>query len=154
MEEYMKNVLKLLLLVGLVALVAIIPAAAQLSYDGPTVDVKFTASMPFYVGDKLMPAGSYEVRQGAGDQANTLLVRGKGKNEAYAPFMATKADQTVKSMEVSFNKYGDKEFLNAITFPSAQNMNTAWSFTLNPSATEQAAQKAATATKHKVPATK
>ena len=49
---------------------------------GYDVEVKFKVPMAFYAGDKLLPAGEYTVTQTGGDQANAILIRGKGKNEA------------------------------------------------------------------------
>ena len=110
--------------------------------------------MAFYAGDKLMPAGSYEVTQGAGAQANMLLLRGKGKNETYLEFKAVGTPQPLAKMDVTFNKYGDKEYLNSINWPGGADTQGSWILQINPSAGEQAAAKAAAAAKHTVPVTK
>ena len=73
----MKKLETMLVLAGLVTLVPSMPAAAQATWNGASLNVKFTAPMAFYAGDKLMPAGTYEVTQGAGgSNANMLLIRG------------------------------------------------------------------------------
>ena len=150
----MKNFWTMVVLTGLLALVAVIPAAAQATFNGVSLNVKFTAPMAFYAGDKLMPAGAYEITQGAGAQANTLLLRGKGKNEAYLEFTAIGTPKPVAKMNVTFNKYGDKEYLNAIDWPGNDANQSSWILQINPSADEQAAAKAAAAAKHTVPAAK
>jgi hypothetical protein len=110
--------------------------------------------MAFYAGDKLMPAGAYEVTQGAGVQANMLLLRGKGKNETYLEFTPIGSPKPLAKMDVTFNKYGDKEYLNSINYPGNDETQSSWILQINPSAGEQAAAKAAAAAKHTVPAAK
>ena len=149
----MKNLWTMLVLVGLLALVAGIPAAAQTT-TGPNIEVKFTAPMAFYVGDKLMPAGAYEITQSAGVQANTLLVKGKGKNEAYIGYSVQKVEEPLAKMEVNFNKYGNNEYLNAIKWPGELNTGASWLIVIAPSAGEQAAAKTAAAAAHAIPASK
>jgi len=142
----------IVVLAGLALLVAMVPAFAQNTWNGSSLNVKFTAPMAFYVGDKQMPAGEYEVTQAAGYQANTLLVRGAGKNEAYAEFTPIGSPKPLAKMEVTFNKYGDKEYLNSINYPGSDAAMGNWILQINPSAGEQAAAKAAAAAKHAVPA--
>ena len=152
----MRNSRTIVVLAGLALVVAMIQAFAQSTWTGQDIEVHFTAPMAFYVGDKLMAAGSYEVKQGAGDQGNTLLVRGKGKYEAYVPFTAKNLGTPLKATEVTFNKYGDKEYLNSIKMPTGgggSDTETSFVLQIEPSAGEQAAAKAATATPHSVPAT-
>ena len=152
----MKNSRTMSVLVGLAVFAAVVPAIAQSGWVNGTVEVHFTAPMAFYAGDKLMPAGSYEVKQGSGDQGNTLLVRGKGKNEAYLPFTPVNSGNPLKATEVTFNKYGDKEYLNSIKLPTGgggSETETSWILKIEPSAGEQAAAKAAAPAPHSVPAT-
>jgi hypothetical protein len=155
MEEVMKKLATMLVLAGLVTLVASMPAAAQDTWNGASLNVKFTAPTAFYAGDKLMPAGTYEVTQGAGgSNANMLLIRGKGKNEAYVEFTAIGSPKPLATMDVTFNKYGGKEYLNSINWPGGADTQGSWILQVNPSAGEQAAAKAAVATKHTVPGSK
>jgi hypothetical protein len=154
MEEVMKKLATMLVLAALVTLVASMPAVAQATWNGSSLNAKFTAPMAFYAGDKLMPAGTYEVTQAAGYQANTLLIRGKGKNEAYLEFTAVGTPKPLTKMDVTFNKYRDKEYLNSINWPGTADTQSSWMLQINPSAGEQAAAKAAAASKHTVPATK
>lgn len=152
----MRNSRTMVVLAGLALLVAMVPAFAQSAWVGGDVEVKFTVPMAFYAGDKLMPAGTYEVKQGAGEQANTLLLRGKGKNETFLPFTAINSGKPQKATEVTFNKYGDKEYLNSIKLPTGGGgsvTETSFILKIEPSAGEQAAAKAAAAASHSVAAT-
>lgn len=150
----MKNLWTIIVLAALVAMVVMMPAAAQNTWTGTSLNVKFTVPMAFYAGDKLMPAGAYEVTQGAGAQANMLLLRGKGKNETYLEFTPIGSPHPLAKMDVTFNKYGDKEYLNSINWPGGADTQGSWILQINPSAGEQAAAKAAAAAKHTVPAAK
>ena len=151
----MKNFWTMIVLVGLVAVVSVIPASAQATFNGSDLNVKFTVPMAFYAGDKLMPAGTYEVTQGAGAQANTLLLRGTGKNnETYLEFTPIGTPAPLTKMDVTFNKYGNKEYLNSINWPGGADTQSSWMLQINPSAGEQAAAKAAAASKHTVPGNK
>lgn len=148
----MKNLWTLIVLAGLVLVVSVAPVVAQAGFTGTNVDVKFTAPMAFYAGDKLLPAGSYEITQGAGAQANMLLVKGKGKNETYVEFTPIASQAPLEKMEVTFNKYGNTEYLNSVKWPGGAESQGSWIMKLNPSAGEQAAAKAAAAAAHSVPA--
>jgi hypothetical protein len=152
----MRNSRTMFVLAGLALLVAMVPAIAQSTWTGMDVEVKFTVPMAFYAGDKLLPAGTYEVKQGAGDQGNTLLIKGKGKNEALVMFTAVNSGKPLKATEVTFHKYGDKDYLGAIKLPTGgggSTTETSYILQINPTAAEQAAAKAAAAAEHSVPAT-
>jgi hypothetical protein len=145
MEEYMKKLRMLLVLVGLVALMASTPAAAQTTYSGPSIEVKFSSKVPFYAGDKLMEPGDYTVRQGA--EADTLLVRGKGKNEAYVQSRTSKIDGITKSDEVTFKKVGDKLYMDTVKLASEPDKPITWQFRVRSTAAEADAAKDAGAPK-------
>jgi len=152
MEEHMKNFWTMLVLGGLMALVAVMPAAAQVQYDGAGLDVSFTAPMAFFAGDTKMPAGPYHVTQGVGP--GMLVVRGeKDKHEVILPYQAIASSTPAKGVSVSFNKYGKSEYLNSVTVGNVSNTQGSWVLKITPSAGEQAAAKAASATPHAVPGT-
>jgi len=151
----MKNSRTMIVLAVLVAAVVAV-AVAQSGGTGQDIEVKFKVPMAFYAGDKLLPAGEYEAKQTGGEQANTLLIRGKGKNEAVVSITIVNSNKPVKSTEVTFNKYGDKDYLASIITPTGgggKETETSWVMKVNPTASEQAAAKAAQATNHSVPAT-
>ena len=150
MEEYMKNFWTVLVLGGLVALVSVMPAAAQITFNGDELNVSFTAPMAFYAGDTKMPAGSYHIIEGVGP--GMLVVKAdKGKQEVIVPFDAIESPKPIKNIDVSFNKYGNDEYLNSVAFGSISTTQGSWILKIRPSAGEQAAAKAAAAATHKVP---
>ncbi len=148
----MKNFSTMIFLGGLVALFAVMPAAAQTSF-GNQLNVAFKAPMAFYAGDAKMPAGSYHIMQGVGPEM--LVVRSdKGHHEAIIPYTAiSNPEAPPKNVEVTFNKYGNDEYLNSIKFGSISSRNSTWLLKINPSAAEQAAAKAASATAHTIEGT-
>jgi hypothetical protein len=158
MEEVMKNSRTMVVLAGLVVLVGLATVVAQVGAagTGTDIEVKVKVPMAFYVGDKLLPAGEYEVKQTGGEQANTITVTGKGKNEAVIGVEIVNSNKPVKSTEVTFNKYGNKDYLASIITPGGGGgtvTQTSWVLKVKPSAGEQAAAQAAAATNHSVPAT-
>lgn len=144
-------------LVGLTLLLAMVPAFAQANgFMGYDVQVKFKAPMAFYAGDKLLPAGEYTVTQTGGEQANAILIRGKGKNEAVVQVDVVNSSKPVKDTEVTFNKYGDKDYIASIITPQGGGgtiTQTSFVLKVQPSAGEQAAAKAAQAAAHSVKGT-
>lgn len=154
MEEVMKKSRTMVVLAVLALLVVVVPVLAQnISQD---IEVKFKVPMAFYAGDKLLPAGEYEAKQRAGEQANTMVIRGKGKNEAVVSITVVNSSKPVKSTEVKFHKYGDKDYLAAIIVPAAGGgsvTETSFELKVEPTASEQAAAKAAAPTEHSVAGT-
>jgi hypothetical protein len=152
MEEQMKKFWTMLVLAGLVTLVAMIPAAAQITWNGDQLNVAVNIPMAFYAGDTKMPAGGYHIRQGV--DAGVLLVKSdKGKHEVLVPFEAVESPKPVQKIDVTFNKYGGNEYLNSIAFGSISNTQGSWILKIKPSAGEQAAAKTAAAAAHSVEAT-
>src|SRR5271166_4380975 len=146
MEEEMKNS-RTMIVLAVLAVVVVAVAVAQNTWNGQDIEVRFKVPMAFYAGDKLLPAG---------EQANTMVIRGKGKNEAVVSITIVNSNKPVKSTEVTFNKYGDKDYLASIITPGGGGgsvTETSWVLKVNPTASEQAAAKAAQATNHSVPAT-
>jgi hypothetical protein len=151
MEEYMKNLWTMIVLAGLVALVAAMPAVAQNTWNGDELNVSFTAPMPFYAADTKMPAGAYHIKQNVGVDSSMLVVKAdRGKHEVLVPFEAIESPKPVKNIDVTFNKYGNDEYLNSIAYGSISNTQGRWILKIKPTAAEQAAAKAAAATPHKV----
>jgi hypothetical protein len=146
----MKNFWTMLVLGGLVALVSAMPAAAQNTFNGDQLNVSFNAPMAFYAGDTKMPAGSYHITQSVG--AGMLVLKSdKGKHEVILPYDASPSPAPVKSTEVTFNKYGNDDYLNSVAFGSISSTQGSWVLQIKPSAGEQAAAKATAAAPHTVP---
>jgi hypothetical protein len=86
------------------------PASAQVVHT----PLQFTIETSFYVGDKLMPAGPYEVLPVFGDQ-NLLEVKSLGKGGGAYVWTREKANpERPASSELTFNQYGDELFLNSV----------------------------------------
>jgi hypothetical protein len=147
----MKNFWTMVVLGGLLALVSVMPAAAQNTFNGDQLNVGFKAPMEFYAGDTKMPAGSYHITQSVGP-GMLVLKSDKGKHEVILPYDAQPSPAPVKNIDVTFNKYGNDDYLNSIAFGSISSTQGSWILTIKPSAGEQAAAKAAAAAPHKIPA--
>jgi hypothetical protein len=128
MEEYMKKLQILLVLAGLVALVAVMPVAAQNTFGGPNFQVKFSSKVPFYVNAKLMEPGDYTATQASGAQNNMLEVRGKGDNVALVQSKIVKIDGVTKADEVTFAKVNGKLYMDAVKLKTEPNKATTWIF--------------------------
>ena len=144
MEEVMKNLRTMVVLVGLVVLMAMIPVVAQVGGStGSAIEVKFNAKTAFYVGDKLMQPGEYEFRNGGGLAAETCRFEGKGKNEAVAQCHMATVSGVTKELEVTFSKINGKLYVDTIKFPTEHEGNSTMTFKIEPSSSEAAAAKAA-----------
>jgi len=147
----MKKLRTILVLTGLVVLVAMVSGVAQNSWNGDQLNVSFKAPMAFYAGDTKMPAGSYHITQSVGP--GTLVLKAdKGKHEVILPYDANPSPAPVNKIEVTFNKYGNDDYLNSVAFGSISSTQGSWIVQIRPSAGEQAAAKSAAAAPHKVPA--
>jgi hypothetical protein len=104
----MKNVSKLVVKMGLLSVLSVMPLAAQIGYG-----VDFTTSFPFYAGNAEMPPGSYRITESADD--NTLLIQSKdGRHSAFVGFIPMHSAQLHPHSDVTFHKYGDTDYLNAL----------------------------------------
>jgi hypothetical protein len=105
----MKNFSKLVVKMGLLSLLSVMPLAAQI---GNGVD--FTTSFPFYAGNTKMPPGSYRVTESDTDQ-NTVMIQSKdGGRSAFVEIIPMHAAQPHPQSDVTFRKYGDTDYLNAL----------------------------------------
>ena len=74
----MNNLAKLISKIGLISLLSVLPLAAQVGNG-----VKFTTPFPFYVGDTVMPSGSYTLTQPDDLNFQIAIIRGAdGKHNA------------------------------------------------------------------------
>jgi hypothetical protein len=109
-ENFMKSHMKVVLVAVVLALGTAIPAMAQLD-----TEVTVTTSVPFYAGKVEMPAGSYEIRQ-PDINVDELLIQGSdGKPSAFVDFVPTYSIEPQQKTDVSFQKYGDVEYLDRIS---------------------------------------
>jgi hypothetical protein len=103
------NVSKLVVRMGLLSLLSVIPLAAQIADSE-----NFTTSFPFHAGDAEMPAGSYRIIPSEEDQSILQIVSSNGVHAAFIDVIPTHSAQPHPHSDVTFNKYGDTEYLNRI----------------------------------------
>jgi hypothetical protein len=105
----MKNVSKLVVRMGLLSLLSVMPLAAQIANG-----VDFTTSFPFYAGNAKMPAGSYKITQSDMDESVLQIQSTDGLHSALVEFIPTQSARPHPHSDVTFDKYGDIEYLNRI----------------------------------------
>jgi hypothetical protein len=105
----MNSVGKLVVRIGFVSLLSVLPLAAQID-----TSVDFTASFPFYAGKTKLPAGNYRVTQPNMD-AEILRIENIDKPlSAFVDFTPTDSLHPHRNSAVSFEKYGDTDYLNQV----------------------------------------
>lgn len=106
----MRNLNKLVCLTALLALVYAIPVVAQIDNQ-----VSFQAPFAFYAGNAKLPAGNYRVTESdAGD--NTLLIESTdGAHSVFVDYEPSDSPTPAGKTEITFKKYGDNEFISAIS---------------------------------------
>ena len=129
---------KLIVPVGLLWVLCAIPTIAQIANS-----VTFDAPSAFYAGNAKMPAGSYRVTQPDADTDLLLIEDANGSHSAFVEYVLAHSDTPHPQSDVTFNKYGNVDFLSAIC---VQGRNS--EMQILPSKVEQNAAKAAAAEKH------
>jgi hypothetical protein len=105
----MKNLLKVAAASGLLCLLSIMPAVAQIVNA-----VEFTTAFPFYAANTKMPAGSYRITPSSYNSQLLLIESTTGTHSAFIEYLPTQAESGHATTDVSFKKYGTAEFLNRI----------------------------------------
>jgi hypothetical protein len=105
----MKNVIRLVVGMGLLSLLSVMPLAAQIDNG-----VDFTTSFPFYAGNAKLPAGSYKITQSDMDASILQIQSSDGVHSALVEFIPTHSAQPHPHSDVTFHKYGDTEYLNRV----------------------------------------
>ena len=137
----MKTFQKLAVLMSMFWLLSAIPARAQVD-NGLT----FQAPFAFYAGNAKLPASSYRVSQ-ADDNSELLLIESAdGSHSVLVEYSADDSGAVPAKTEVSFNKYGNTEFLGGISIEGQNSMQ------ILTSKAEQHAAKVATSEKHSLTA--
>jgi hypothetical protein len=75
----------------------------------------FTTSIPFYVGNQQMPAGSYKVTTPISGSDLLLIQDSDRTHSAFIPCNPTQTLAPANQGLASFNEYGDVAFLNTLT---------------------------------------
>ena len=133
---------KLLVLMALLSVVYAIPTMAQIS-----TKVTFDAPSAFYAGNAKMPAGSYTATQPNIDDNLLLIEDAGGSHSVFVEFVVAPSDTPQAQTDVTFNKYGNVEFLGAIRIEGQTS-----EMQILPSKAEQNAGKSASAAKHSLSA--
>jgi hypothetical protein len=105
----MNSVGKLVVRIGFLSLLSVLPLAAQIDNS-----VNFTTTFPFYAGDAKLPAGHYRVFQ---PDMGFEILRIQNIDEprsAFVDFTPTQSLQPHRKSAVSFEKYGDTDFLDQV----------------------------------------
>jgi len=105
----MNNVGKLVVKMGFLSLLSVMPLAAQIDNG-----VDFTTSFPFYAGDTKLPAGQYKVTQPDADDDLLLVESINGAHSVFVEFLPTQSAQPHRQSDVTFQKYGDTDYLNRV----------------------------------------
>jgi len=133
---------KLLVLTALLSVMYAIPTMAQIAHK-----VTFDAPSAFYVGNAKMPAGSYTVTQPNFDDNLLLIEDADGSHSVFVEYVVAPTDTPRPQTDVTFNKYGNVDFLSAIWI---QGRNS--EMQILPSKAEKNAAKSADAEKHSLSA--
>jgi hypothetical protein len=105
----MNSVGKFVVKMGLLSLLSVLPLAAQIDNG-----VDFATSFPFYAGETKLPAGHYRVTQ-PDQNTDVLLVENvNGAPSAFVNFLPTQSAQPHGQSDVTFQKYGDTDYLNRV----------------------------------------
>src|ERR1700722_6829255 len=141
-ENKMNTLKKLILGMGLVSVLCAIPAMAQIANS-----VTFDAPSAFYAGNAKMPAGSYRLTQPDADSNLLLLESASGSHSVFVEYEVVSSETRHTQSDVTFNKYGNVDFLSAIWFEGRKS-----EMQILPTKFEQNTAKAATAEKHSLSA--
>src|SRR5258708_18258148 len=133
----------LTVILGTVALLSAIPAAAQID-NAVTFDTPFA----FYAGNAKMPAGSYRVTQPDITSPLLQVETADGSHSAFVEFLPVNSPSVAPRSEVTFKKYGNADFLSGISLQGPD-----FGMEIPASKVEANAAKAAAAVKHTLSAT-
>jgi hypothetical protein len=109
MENIMNSVGKLVVRIGFLSLLSVLPLAAQID-----TGVDFTTSFPFYAGNAKLPAGNYRVSQPDMDVEILRIQNIDEPKSAFVDFIPTQSVQPHRGSAVSFEKYGDTDYLDRV----------------------------------------
>jgi hypothetical protein len=109
MRNLLRNLLKLAGASGLLCLLFVMPASAQI-----TTALSFTTTFPFYAGNTKMPAGTYRVSPSNFGSTILEIQSSTGSHSAFIEYVPTQADNSHKASDVAFKKYGTTEFLDRL----------------------------------------
>ena len=136
----MKNILKTFGASGLLCLLFVVPAKAQIANG-----LDFTTAFPFWVGGVNLPAGSYSISPSTQAEGILKISDASGAHSVTVQFNPTQAANVHTSTDVTFHRYGKDEYLN-MAWVGGQK----YGMQVDPSKEEQKAAATAKAETHKV----
>jgi hypothetical protein len=105
---------KIVATMGTLSLLSVMPLAAQVAHS-LVYSVVFTAPFPFYAGNVKLPAGSYRITE-PNENTDIVLIRNiAGTKEEFINFIPTSSLEPQKKNDVTFQKYGDTGYLQALS---------------------------------------
>jgi hypothetical protein len=105
---------------GMLSLLSAMPLAAQVA-NSLVYSVIFTAPFPFYAGSVKLPAGSYRITE-PNENTKIVLIRNiAGTKGEFINFIPTSSLQPQKENDVTFQKYGDTGYLQALSLKGETN---------------------------------
>jgi hypothetical protein len=105
----MNSIGKLVVRIGFLSLLSVMPLAAQID-----TGVDFKASFPFYAGDAKLPAGHYRVLQPEMGDEILRIQNLDNSRSVFVDFTPTQSLQPHRNSAVSFEKYGDTDYLDRV----------------------------------------
>jgi hypothetical protein len=113
----MKLFQKLTFLMSLLVLLSAIPAMAQIENR-----VTFQAPFAFYAGNAKLPPGNYTITK-PDDNGEVLLIESAdGSHSVFVDFIADESGTVPSHTEITFNKYGNTDFLGRISVQGQSSM--------------------------------
>jgi hypothetical protein len=105
----MNSIGKLVVRIGFLSLLSVMPLVAQID-----TGVKFTTSFPFNAGDAKLPAGNYRVIQPDMDVDILQIENLDNSHSIFVDFNPTQSLRPHRNSAVSFEKYGDTDYLDRV----------------------------------------
>ena len=101
---------------SLIATLCTLPAGLMHAQAfGAAHAVTFTASFPFFVSGKQMPAGSYVMTQPNPNSDFVLIRDTDSSHSAFLFYTPTQSTEPIAQGEVLFRQYGDTDYLGNVT---------------------------------------
>ena len=105
---------KIVVTMGMLSLLSVMPLAAQVAHSAVN-RVVFTAPFPFYAGTVKLPAGSYIITERNASAEIVLIRNSAGTKGEFINFIPTSSLDPQKETDVTFQKYGDTEYLQGLS---------------------------------------
>jgi hypothetical protein len=134
----MNSITKTFLKMGLLSVLSVMPLAAQMDNG-----VDFKTSFPFYAGESKLPAGNYKMFQPDMNVHMLQIQNMDTLHSVFVDFMPTESLQPSNQSAVTFEKYGDTDYLNRVRIAGED-----YGIKVDPSKVETAAAADANATQH------